>query len=72
MPRRWLIAAVACSAFAQPPSPIGIWEGSLAAGGVRLRIALHIGAGADRVLKATLDSIDQGVRGIPVYVFILV
>jgi pimeloyl-ACP methyl ester carboxylesterase len=66
MPRRWLIAAVACSAFAQPPSPIGIWEGSLAAGGVRLRIALHIGAGADRVLKATLDSIDQGVRGIPV------
>lgn len=66
MARRWLIAAVACSAFAQPPSPIGIWEGSLAAGGMRLRIALHIGAGADRVLKATLDSIDQGVRGIPV------
>lgn len=66
MPWRWLLAAVAGCAFAQPPSPIGIWEGSLAAGGVRLRIALHIGAGSDRVLKATLDSIDQGVRGIPV------
>lgn len=66
MTHRLLIAAIASSAFAQSPAPIGIWEGSLAAGGVRLRIALHIGAGPDRVLKATLDSIDQGVRGIPV------
>jgi hypothetical protein len=66
MLRCFLIAAIGCGAFAQAPSPIGIWEGSLAAGGVRLRLALHIGAGPDRVLKATLDSIDQGVRGIPV------
>jgi pimeloyl-ACP methyl ester carboxylesterase len=62
----FLYAAIATCAFGQTPSPIGIWEGSLTAGGVKLRIALHIGAGADRVLKATLDSIDQGVRGIPV------
>jgi pimeloyl-ACP methyl ester carboxylesterase len=64
--QRIVIAAAACGAFGQTPSPVGIWEGSLAAGGMRLRIALHIGAGPDRALKATLDSIDQGVRGIPV------
>lgn len=63
---RAALAVLAWSAFAQTPSPVGIWEGSLAASGVRLRIALHVGAGPDGVLKATLDSIDQGVRGIPV------
>jgi pimeloyl-ACP methyl ester carboxylesterase len=64
--RLFLVLTATTIANAQAPSPVGIWEGALAAGGVRLRIALHIGSAPDGVLKATLDSIDQNVRGIPV------
>ena len=44
----------------------GDWQGTLRAGGVELRLVLHISAGKDGALTATLDSIDQGALGIPV------
>jgi uncharacterized protein len=48
------------------PGPEGIWLGALDAGPVKLRLAFHIERGADGALHATLDSLDQGARGIPV------
>jgi tetratricopeptide (TPR) repeat protein len=44
----------------------GDWHGTLRAGRVQLRLILHIAAGKDGALKATLDSVDQGAYGIPV------
>jgi pimeloyl-ACP methyl ester carboxylesterase len=44
----------------------GDWQGTLNAGGVELRLALHIAAAKDGSFTATLDSIDQGANGIPV------
>ena len=48
------------------PPIAGDWQGTLSAGGVQLRLALHIAAGKDGALTATLDSLDQGALGIPV------
>lgn len=45
---------------------VGDWTGTLDAGGVRLRLAVHIVKGADGGFRATLDSLDQGAMGIPV------
>ena len=42
------------------------WHGSLKVSGADLHLVLHITRGADGNLKATLDSIDQGAKGIPV------
>jgi hypothetical protein len=44
----------------------GDWQGDLAAGGGELRIVLHITKSDDGKLKATLDSPDQAVVGMPV------
>ena len=44
----------------------GNWEGTIEAGAVKLRMGLHLTRGADGALVAKLDSIDQGVSGIPV------
>jgi len=44
----------------------GDWQGTLSAGGVSLRLVFHIHAATDGTLSATLDSVDQGVNGIPV------
>jgi pimeloyl-ACP methyl ester carboxylesterase len=43
----------------------GDWQGTLNAGGVSLRLAVHITADPDGQFKGTLDSLDQGARGIP-------
>jgi pimeloyl-ACP methyl ester carboxylesterase len=49
-----------------PPSDIdGVWMGTITAGGSKLRIVFHITNTADG-LTATMDSPDQGVKGIPV------
>jgi hypothetical protein len=54
-------------AQAAPTAQIaGDWEGALNAGGVQLRLVLHVAAGKDGALSASLDSIDQGANGIPV------
>jgi pimeloyl-ACP methyl ester carboxylesterase len=47
--------------------PEQIWEGKLEAGaGISLRIVVHMGKTADGTLMATLDSPDQGARGLKV------
>jgi pimeloyl-ACP methyl ester carboxylesterase len=48
-------------------SPIvGLWEGALKVGAVNLRLAFKIAELPDKGLSATMDSIDQGAKGIPV------
>ncbi|RME67501.1 MAG: alpha/beta fold hydrolase, partial [Verrucomicrobia bacterium] len=44
----------------------GHWQGSLRVNAVELRLVLHVEAASDGALRATLDSIDQGVKGIGV------
>lgn len=44
----------------------GNWAGSLQAGEAVLHLVLHVSKAADGSLKATLDSLDQGVYGIEV------
>jgi len=45
-------------------SPEGRWSGSLQAGEAVLHLVLHISKADDGSLKATIDSLDQGVYGI--------
>jgi hypothetical protein len=45
---------------------VGSWQGTLDAGTARLRIVFNIARAADGGLTATMDSPDQGARGIPV------
>ena len=63
-------AASATTAQAATPATqqnaAGDWEGVLDTGGGQLHLVLHLTAGADGALKATLDSVDQGAMGIPV------
>src|SRR5262245_15012477 len=54
------------SAGAVAQTIAGDWSGTLNAGGVQLRLALHVSAGEGGSLKATLDSLDQGAIGIAV------
>lgn len=58
------VVSAACVAQAQ--TVVGDWQGTLKAGAVGLRLALHVASGDDGRLKATLDSIDQGANGIPI------
>jgi hypothetical protein len=61
------LAVMALSPLCRAQSQIaGDWQGTLNAGGVQLRLALHVAAAKDGSLTATLDSIDQGANGIPV------
>jgi hypothetical protein len=55
--------APACRAQSQLA---GDWKGTLSAGGVELRLILHVPAAKDGSLTATLDSVDQGAYAIPV------
>jgi dipeptidyl aminopeptidase/acylaminoacyl peptidase len=47
---------------------LGHWQGSLRPGAapIELRLVLHVIDGGGGVLKATLDSLDQGANGIPI------
>jgi hypothetical protein len=44
----------------------GDWQGTLRVGANELRMAVHITRNPDGSLKATMDSISQGVNGIPI------
>ena len=44
---------------------VGDWLGTLATGGIELRIVLHIEAVGETHLTGTMDSPDQGASGIP-------
>ncbi len=60
-----LFAATCFAPLARAQAQLtGDWQGTLSAGGTELRLILHITAGKDGVLAATLDSIDQGALGI--------
>ena len=64
------VAFVICSyTFAQEATDtkdMEMWQGTLKAPGVELRVVFNISKDQDGKLTATLDSIDQGVKGIPV------
>jgi hypothetical protein len=60
-----LLAATLSPASRAQAQLAGDWQGTLSAGGVELRLVLHI-AEKDGALTATLDSVDQGAMGIPV------
>ena len=55
-----------------PPAPVlsdpikETWLGTLDAGGVTLRLAVHLTRSPEGALTAKVDSIDQGAMGIPV------
>ncbi|MDE3144445.1 MAG: prolyl oligopeptidase family serine peptidase [Bacteroidota bacterium] len=59
-------ALLLCSAsiYAQNDT-LGIWEGKLNVGAVSLRIVFHIDKIETGIYKATMDSPDQGAKGIP-------
>ena len=59
-----LLAGKVSNAQEQPVA--GDWLGTLKAGAVSLRLAVHIAADPDGQFKGTLDSLDQGARGIPI------
>lgn len=58
--------AQAAAAPTAPPSVVGDWDGVLDTPSGQLHLVLHLTAGADGALHATLDSLDQGSMGIPV------
>src|SRR5262245_16336565 len=72
----WAVAALVVFApvcFAdEPKAPAaaqgieGIWEGSLRIQTVELRLAFKISKETDGGLSATMDSVDQGAKNIPV------
>lgn len=43
----------------------GVWQGVIETGGLRFRVQLHVTHDEKKELLAALDSIDQGVRGLP-------
>lgn len=61
-----LLALVVADPPSKPFDPVGIWEGTLDAGVVKLRLAFTITKAADGSLTATMDSVDQGAKGIPI------
>ncbi|HVK16623.1 MAG TPA: alpha/beta fold hydrolase [Fimbriiglobus sp.] len=68
-----LVCVVAALAAQEPPvvKPAakgieGIWEGPLKVGAIELRLAFKIKKDADGKLAATMDSIDQGAKDIPI------
>ena len=54
----------AATRFVHPAGPTGDWLGTLQAGGMKLRIVFHLTPAANGTISGTLDSIDQGVKGI--------
>lgn len=62
-----LTAIIGVSALCYAEQNIeGIWLGTLTVPGVELRIVINLFKNADGKLTATLDSPDQGAKGIPV------
>ncbi|BDC49888.1 alpha/beta hydrolase [Bryobacterales bacterium F-183] len=59
---RWTLALTAATVFAQT----GDYLGTIQVGVVKLRLALHIVKNPEGAYQATVDSLDQGARGLPV------
>ena len=61
------LAVAALSPLCRAQSQLaGDWKGILSAGGVELRLILHVTAAKDGSLTATMDSLDQSAFDIPV------
>jgi pimeloyl-ACP methyl ester carboxylesterase len=58
------LAAAGCAAA--PDDPVGLWMGTLDAGGAKLRLAFHVSRNPDGSIHATADSLDQGASGLQV------
>ena len=59
----------ACGRAPEESSPadvVGSWTGTLKAQGMALELVFHFSEGSDGGLEATIDSVSQGVNGIPV------
>ena len=68
MLKRWVLAVVVMLSSlcaAQAPDVVGDWLGAIDTGGIKLRVAFHIKSTPEG-LAATMDSLDQNARGIPV------
>jgi pimeloyl-ACP methyl ester carboxylesterase len=68
-PLAWIICALTVSSTLAQSPPVGlpgVWEGTLDAGPMKLRVVFHIEKSADGKYSAKLDSPDQGATGIPV------
>jgi uncharacterized protein len=63
-----VLALLALSVLAQPAPTelVGDWQGALDANGTQLRLVFHVSLASEGKLAATLDSLDQGAKGIPV------
>lgn len=61
-----ILGALACIPVLCAQDVTGNWQGTLTAGPAKLRIGLHITRNDAGVYSSTLDSIDQGVTGLPV------
>lgn len=57
---------ISTTANSQTKGIAGIWQGALKVSGIQLRIVFNISKADDGSLKATMDSPDQGVKGIKV------
>src|SRR6476646_2091900 len=60
-----VICMLAVTAASAQYHPAGNWLGMLDAGAMKLRIVFHV-TESNGILKATMDSPDQGAKGIPV------
>lgn len=61
----WVLAFALGAGTLDAQDVSGDWLGTLQAGPAELRLALHISKTTEGALTATLDSIDQGAKGIP-------
>ncbi|MGH9665536.1 MAG: hypothetical protein ACRD9L_14015, partial [Bryobacteraceae bacterium] len=66
MHRFFCLTLIATALSAQPAPILGNWQGTLDVGTAKLRLAFHIVENKTGGLTATLDSLDQNARGIPV------
>ena len=61
-----LVSGLLEPANASNKNIIGLWQGSLKVQGMELRIVFHVDRDSSGYLKATMDSPDQGAKGIVV------
>ncbi len=61
-----VLVAASATEVCVAQDPVGDWRGTLDAGMAKLRTQLHIKKETSGTYTATMDSIDQGAKGIPV------
>ena len=62
-----LVIMMALAADPKPEfNPVGTWEGALDLGVMKMRLVFKVQRGDKSDLKATMDSVDQGAKDIPV------